>query len=124
MGGPDNADVDGIKVTLKGVARVAVANIAVVIILLSAIEGYFRVATADQSFFLFSEPRMRLDGRAFVTPHPSRGFVLLPGYEDDDIQIDERGFRAGPQGGSGEPGAEFTGPAAPTGIVSCWRATS
>jgi lysophospholipase L1-like esterase len=87
----------------KSVVRVAVANIAVVVILLSAIEGYFRVSTAEDFFFLFSEPRMRLDERAFVTAHPSRGFVLRSGYSDDQIQIDQRGFRAGASKGRADP---------------------
>lgn len=91
---------------LKDVARVAVANIAVVVILLSAIEGFFRVSTAEDFFFLFSEPRMRLDGRSFVTAHPSRGFVLRSGYADDQIQIDDRGFRAGTS--KGWTGSGFT----------------
>ena len=69
-------------------------NVLIVVILLSAVEGYLRVATANELYFLFSEPRMRLDGRGFVVPHPSRGFALKPGYRDDEIEIDNRGFRS------------------------------
>lgn len=84
--------------------KIVVLNVAVVVLILSVIEGTFRVSTIGDTFFLFSNPRMRLDDRAVVVSHPTRGFTLRSGYRDDLYRIDASGFR---EGGSS--------PAAPTG---------
>jgi lysophospholipase L1-like esterase len=42
---------------------------------------------------LFNDEQLRTRGRAFVIPHPLRGFALKPGFSNGMYRVNQQGFR-------------------------------
>lgn len=79
----------------RAAARVVGINLVVLLGLIALLEGAARLWLVPEARPLFADEGLRTRGRPFVAPHPTRGFALIPGFEDALYRIDAAGFRAG-----------------------------
>ncbi len=77
----------------RGLWRVLAVNLLVFVALLGALELGARVLFRRDLRVVFNDPAMFVRGRPFVTPHPSRGFALTPGFQNDTYRVNRAGFR-------------------------------
>ena len=81
-------------VSIRRGLTLAAANLAVLAGLLTVAETAARLLfPRSPPVNVFAARERELAGRAFVEPHPTRGFALVPGFESDEYRIDHAGFR-------------------------------
>ena len=88
---------------LRGWLGVIGVNLLVLLGLAAALEGAARLLVPSDTRTLFADKEVNTRGRPLVEPHPTRGFALKPGFEDDLYQIDSNGFRRGVPSAKGAP---------------------
>lgn len=71
-------------------------NLLILAVLLAALEAGARLFFPRGLGGVFDDPRLFVEGRTYVEPHPERGFTLRPGYADGRYRINGDGFR-GPE---------------------------
>jgi len=81
-------------VSSRRALALAATNLAVLAGLLALLETGARLLfPRSPPANLFADRERELAGRAFVEPHPSRGFALVPGFESEKYRINRAGFR-------------------------------
>lgn len=79
---------------MKKLIRLILINIFVFLVLAFLIEGASRLIIPREDIQpLFDDEQLRTRGRAFVVPHPLRGFALKPGFSNGMYRVNQEGFR-------------------------------